>query len=144
MTDLGYKINVEELCHNQSFLPSQVVSSELVFPRGAVPNAAIIWIRVELANGERSFVTRSLADFYKLVDLPESSIGGWTEGNKGTDTAMDKRLDIVMSQEQEDGDSRSDHAGHDTGDEAHNSGSAEPISGGVLDGSEGVAAAVET
>lgn len=121
---LGYTINLEELCKNQSFSLSQVVSSELVFPSGAVPNSRILWFRLQLTNGERKFVTRSLADFYKYVDLPVSSIGGWTEGEAGVDTAQDKRMDIVAGphDEEDDGDRRSDSAGHDSGDEAHDIG----------------------
>jgi hypothetical protein len=94
---LGYTINIERLCKNQSFSASQVVSSDLVFPNGAVPNARIIWIRIELTSGERKFVTKPLAEFYDYVNLPSSSIGGWTDGEKGTDTAKDKRLDMVAS-----------------------------------------------
>lgn len=142
---LGYEINLEELCHNQNFQPFQVVSSDLVFPKGAVPNARIIWIRVELTNGERKFVTKALADFYTYVDLPESSIGGWTEGDRGTDSMMDKRLDIVAGpQGEDDGSRRSDHAGHDAGDEDDDSGGGDEAPSEILDGAESTAATVGT
>ena len=98
---IGYTINLEHLCKNQSFSATQVVSSELVFPRGAVPNAQIIWIKIELTNGDRHFITKSLSEFYDYVELPESSIGGWTEGNKGKDVAADKRLDMVAAPQEE-------------------------------------------
>lgn len=87
MSDLGYYVNLEALCKTERFQPSQVVSSELVFPKGAVPNSQLIWFRVELTNGERTFVTKPLQDFHTYVDLPESSIGGWTDGDRGLDSA---------------------------------------------------------
>ena len=83
----GYTINLEYLCRNQSFTPEQVVSSELVMPKGAVPNSMLLWIRIELIGGTRKFVTVSLVEFYKHVELPESSIGGWTSGDRGSDSA---------------------------------------------------------
>ena len=125
---LGYEINLEEVCLNQSFTATQVVSSELVFPRGAVPNAQILWIRIELTNGERKFITKSLASFYDFVSLPESSIGGWTEGSKGIDTSGDKRLAMVAGPKDEDhGDSGSDSAGHNSGHEADDQRSSEAV-----------------
>jgi len=93
---LGYQINLKKLCRNQRFNESQVVSSELVFPQGAVPNAQILWIRVELTSGERKFITVPLAQFYEYIDLPESSIGGWTDGDRGSDySGLDSRHEIV-------------------------------------------------
>ncbi len=83
----GYEIDLDHLCRNQSFLPEEVVSSDLVFPKGAVPNSQLLWIRIELKSGDKTFVTRSLAEFHDLVKLPESSIGGWTEGERGSDAA---------------------------------------------------------
>ena len=71
----GYELNLEKICHNQRFAVSQVVSSELVFPKGAVPNAQLLGVRIELR------------DFYEYVDLPLSSIGGWTDGDRGSDYA---------------------------------------------------------
>lgn len=81
-----YSVKLEALCKNQRFNESQVVSSELVYPRGAVPNAQLIWFRVELESGERLFVTKPLRDLYVYIDLPESSIGGWTDGDRGSDS----------------------------------------------------------
>jgi hypothetical protein len=93
---LGYKINLDHLCRNKDFQPSQVVSSELVFPKGAVPNAQLIWVRIELQNRERKFVTLPLIEFHEYVDLPESSIGGWTDGEVGSDIfGLDPRYAIV-------------------------------------------------
>ena len=83
--NLGYEINLEALCEFQNFSPDQVVSSDLVFPTGAVPNAQILWVRIELTSDERKFITLPLSDFYKFVTLPESSIGGWTDGERGHD-----------------------------------------------------------
>lgn len=81
----GYTINLPALCKNQNFLPEEVVSSELVFPEGAVPNSQLLWIRVELTSGKRKFITLGLVDFYDYISLPESSIGGWTDGDRGSD-----------------------------------------------------------
>lgn len=93
---LGYSINLDYLCRNRDFSPSQVVSSELVFPKGAVPNAQLIWVRIELTSGDRKFITLPLTEFYKYVDLPESSIGGWTDGEVGSDIfGLDPRYAIV-------------------------------------------------
>lgn len=93
---LGYTINLAYLCRNQAFEPSQVVSSELVFPKGAVPNAQLIWIKVELTSGKKFFITLPLKEFHLYVDLPESSIGGWTDGEQGSDLAgLDPRYMIV-------------------------------------------------
>ena len=82
-----YEINLDALCEFQNFAPEQVVSADLVFPKGAVPNAQILWVRLELTNEERKFITLPLADFYRFVTLPESSIGGWTDGDRGHDRA---------------------------------------------------------
>ena len=84
---LGYAINLERLCKFQNFNSDQIVSAELVFPSGAVPNAQVLWVRIELTNKERKFVTLPLVDFYEFVTLPESSIGGWTDGDRGLDRA---------------------------------------------------------
>lgn len=83
----GYEINLDRLCKFQNFTPEQVKSADLVFPSGAVPNAQILWVRVELSNEERKFITLPLTDFYEFVTLPESSIGGWTDGDRGHDRA---------------------------------------------------------
>ena len=95
-----YQINLDELCKNQKFNPDQVVSSELVYPRGAVPNAQILWVRVELTSGERRFVTLPLSEFYCYIDLPESSIGGWTEGDLGTDSVNSAHLNRYAQHEE--------------------------------------------
>lgn len=96
MSNQGYTINLERLCKNQSFHFTQVVSSELVFPKGAVPNAQLLWVQVKLSNGDKRFVTLSLSDFYKFIDLPQSSIGGWTDGEVGSDYAgLDPRYKVV-------------------------------------------------
>lgn len=81
-----YEVNLEELCFTQKFRPEQVTEVDLVFPRGAVPNAQLLWFRVKLNNDEQLFLTKSLQDFYKFVSLPESSIGGWTDGDRGQDS----------------------------------------------------------
>jgi len=91
----GYTINIEELCRNQNFTAEQVVSSALVFPKGAVPNSMLLWIRLELTSGKRKFITLPLVDFYKYVDLPESSIGGWTDGDRGSDySGLNARYEV--------------------------------------------------
>lgn len=96
MTNLGYTINLEYLCRNQQFNPDQVVSAELVHPKGAVPNSLLLWVRLELTSKERRFITLPLVDFYLYVDLPESSIGGWTDGDHGSDYAgLDARYKVV-------------------------------------------------
>jgi len=94
----GYEINLDHVCKNERFLPTQVVSSELVFPRGAVPNSQLIWIKIELESGERRFVTLALKDFHQYVELPQSNIGGWTDGEIGSDYAgLDSRYKVVDS-----------------------------------------------
>ena len=87
MSVSGYTINLEELCLHQTFKPEQVVSSDLVFPQGAVPNSRILWVRIELTSGDRKFITLPLMEFYRFVQLPESSIGGWTDGDRGSDSS---------------------------------------------------------
>ena len=82
-----YEINIHTMCENQSFTPEQVVSSDLVFPKGAVPNSMLLWVRIELTSGDRKFITLPLAEFHRYVSLPESSIGGWTDGDHGSDSA---------------------------------------------------------
>lgn len=117
----GYTINLDSVCKTQRFKPEEVVQSDLVFPKGAVPNAQILWVRVELQNGERKFITLSLRDFYKYVNLPESSIGGWTDGDRGRDrTGLNARYEV-------------DH-----------SGSSEEVRETVLDGTESLEETVET
>jgi len=85
LVNCGYTIDLEHLCRIQSFTPAQVRSCDLVFPRGAVPNSMLLWIRVELISGEGKFVTIPLVEFYNYVTLPVSSIGGWTDGDRGKD-----------------------------------------------------------
>lgn len=75
----GYEVNLESLCRRQKFVPDQVRSARLVYPKGAVPNSQLLWIRVELTNGERPIVTLPLSEFYEYIDLPESRLGGLIE-----------------------------------------------------------------
>ena len=97
-----YTINLDYLCRNQNFTPEEVVSSELVYPKGAVPNAMLLWVRLELINGKRQFVTLPLVDFYKYVNLPESSIGGWTDGDRGSDySGLNARYEVDHSGSEE-------------------------------------------
>lgn len=119
--DSNYRINLSYLCHNRDYTPDQIVSADMVYPKGAVPNSQLIWIRVELTNGKRQFVTLSLADFHEYIELPESSIGGWTDGDRGSDSA-----------------------GHFARYAIDDSGSDESVQGEVLDGAEGAEATVET
>lgn len=94
----GYTVNLDYLCRNQSFTPEEVVSSELVFPRGAVPNSQLLWIRVALISGGRKFITLALSDFYKYISLPESNIGGWIDGSRGSDhSGLNARYEIDHS-----------------------------------------------
>jgi hypothetical protein len=94
----GYTLNLDVICKNQSFSAAQVVSSDLVFPRGAVPNAQLLWVRIELDSGERKFITLSLGKFYEYVQLPESSIGGWTDGDRGSDySGLNSRYEVDHS-----------------------------------------------
>jgi hypothetical protein len=98
----GYEINLEVLCSTQAFSVDQVVSSELVFPKGAVPNSMLLWVRIELTNGKRQFITLPLVDFYKYIDLPESSIGGWTDGDRGSDySGLNARYEVDDSGSEE-------------------------------------------
>lgn len=91
----GYEINLEEVCKNQRFNPEEVVECDLVFPKGAVPNSQLMWVRIELTSGDRKFVTLPLRDFYVYVDLPVSSIGGWTDGDRGRDrTGLNARYEV--------------------------------------------------
>ena len=118
---MSYTIKLEELCETQPFSADQVVSSELVFPKGAVPNSQLLWVRVELDSGDRKFVTLSLSRFYEYIELPESSIGGWTDGNRGSDyTGLNARY------------------------EANNTGSVTEVSGELQHSPEGAEEAVET
>lgn len=119
--DSGYEINLSWICRNQSFSPDQIVSADLVFPKGAVPNSQLIWIRIELTNEERQFLTLPLSLFHEYIRLPESSIGGWTHGDHGSDSA-----------------------GHFARYAIDDQGSGDEASGSVLDGAEGAADAVET
>ena len=94
----SYSINLDYLSRNQDFTPEEVVSSDLVIPKGAVPNSMLLWIRVELKNGTRKFVTLALVDFYLYVNLPESSIGGWTDGDRGSDySGLNSRYEVDHS-----------------------------------------------
>jgi hypothetical protein len=98
MPQVGYTINLEELCLHESFKPEQVVSSDLVFPKGAVPNSRMLWVRIELTNGTRKFITLPLLEFYRFVQLPESSIGGWTDGDRGSDSSgLNARYEVDHS-----------------------------------------------
>lgn len=83
--DKGYEIKLDFLCRNQDFGPSQVVSSELVYPKGAVPNPLLMWIRVKLTSDEVKFITLPLTEFYDYVQLPESKLGGLVDGDYGSD-----------------------------------------------------------
>lgn len=117
----GYSINLDYLSRNQDFTPEEVIQSDLVIPKGAVPNSMLLWIRIELTNGNRKFVTLPLVDFYKYVSLPESSIGGWTDGDRG-----------------------SDYSGLNSRYETNHSGSEESVSDELQQRTESVAAAMET
>lgn len=58
----------------------------------------LLWVRVELTNNKRHFVTLPLVDFYKYVELPESSIGGWTDGDRGSDySGLNARYEVDHS-----------------------------------------------
>lgn len=93
---MSYAVNLDKLCANQKYGPEQVVSAELVFPRGAVPNSMLLWVRVEITSGERYFITLPLVEFHQYIDLPESDIGGWTSGDRGSDYAgLDPRYKVV-------------------------------------------------
>lgn len=76
VSDLGYKVNLQELCKTQNFDPDQVVNAELVFPKGAVPNSKLIWLRIDLTNKVSKHITLPLSEFHKYVILPESTLGG--------------------------------------------------------------------
>lgn len=141
---LGYEINLEHLCKNQVFSPAQVVSSELVFPRGAVPNSQILWVRVELTSNERKFITLPLRDFYEYISLPESSIGGWTEGHKGGEGSGLNARYMAVNAEQPNVNRGSDYPRPDAGDEVDNPSGSEALSGELLDGAEGSENTVET
>lgn len=117
-----------------------MVESELVFPKGAVPNAQILWVRIDLTSGERKFVTLPLRDFYMYIDLPESSIGGWTEGELGTDEAG---MRAHLEKYRHGGDGQ-DSSRPDTGHETDNQGSHEQVSDDLLNGPESAERAVET
>ncbi len=93
-----YQINLDELCSNQNFQPDQVIESKLVFPRGAVPNSQLLWVRIELTNGKRKFITLPLLEFHRYIELPESSIGGWTDGDRGSSsTGLNARYEVDHS-----------------------------------------------
>lgn len=99
---IGYTVNLKELCLNQNFSPAQVVSSELVFPKGAVPNSMLLWLRIEMTSGKRRFITLPLVEFHRYIDLPESSIGGWTDGNRGSDySGLNARYEVDHSGSEE-------------------------------------------
>jgi hypothetical protein len=98
----GYRLKLEEICKTQNFRPEEVVQSDLVFPNGAVPNSQLLWVRVELKNGQRKFITLSLRDFHQFVELPSSSIGGWTDGDRGYDrTGLNTRYEVDHSGSEE-------------------------------------------
>ena len=102
MRSLGYTIKLDFLCKNQNFTPEEVLSCDLVFPKGAVPNSQLLWVRVELIGGKRKFITLGLVDFYKYIELPESSIGGWTDGNRGSDySGLNARYEVDHSGSEE-------------------------------------------
>lgn len=99
---IGYTVNLDELCLNQNFGPDQVISSELVFPAGAVPNSQLLWVRVALTSGKRKFITLPLSEFHRFITLPESSIGGWTDGDRGSDySGLNARYEIDHSGSEE-------------------------------------------
>ena len=133
-----YKIKLEQVCKNQRFQPEEVVQSLLVFPKGAVPNPQILWVRIDLKNGERKFVTLPLQDFYEYIELPSSSIGGWTEGEIGTDEAG-MRAHLAKYKHGGDG---QDIQRSDTGDEDHHPGSDAEVSDHLLDSAKGAEGAV--
>lgn len=135
--NLGYEINLEAVCKNQRFKPQEVVQSDLVFPKGAVPNPQIIWIRVELTNGERRFITLPLRDFYLYIDLPVSSIGGWTDGEVGTDeTGMKAHVEKY-------GSNGPDISGPDSGYEIDDIGSKVTLPDELQHSAEGAETAVD-
>ena len=105
-----------------------------------MPNSQILWVRCDLTSGERKFVTLPLRDFYEYIDLPVSSIGGWTEGELGTDEAgMRSHLEKYKH-----GGDGQDSSRPDTGHEAHDQGGNEQVSDDLLDGPESAERAVET
>ena len=117
----GYEINLAEICKKQRFEPEEVVECDLVFPKGAVPNSQLLWVRIELRSGDRKFITLPLREFYVYVDLPVSSIGGWTDGDRGRDsTGLNARYEI------------------------DDNGSVEEIRETVLDGTEGTEEIVDS
>jgi hypothetical protein len=75
-----YEVDLEYLCKTLDFVPEQVVSAGLVYPRGSVPNKKLMWIKVELTNEETKWITRPLADFYEYIRLPKSNLGGRITG----------------------------------------------------------------
>lgn len=98
MRHLGYTVNLEQLCVHQKFNPEDIATAELVYPNGAVPNAQLIWVRTELKNGDRKFITLPLQHFHEYIELPVSSIGGWTTGERGIETNYDPRSKIITSE----------------------------------------------
>ena len=86
-----------------------------------MPNSQLIWLRIELTSGKRKFLTLPLSEFYRFISLPESSIGGWTDGDRGSDyTGLNARYEV------------------------DDSGGGDKVQGEVLDGAEGIEATVET
>ena len=136
----NYNIKLDVVCRNQRFRPQEVVSSELVFPKGAVPNSQLLWIKVELISGERKFVTLPLRDFYDYIELPESSIGGWTDGELGTDEAG---MRAHLEKYKQDGSNRPDSSGHDSRNEADDHRGSKQIPDDLLDGTEVASDSVE-
>jgi hypothetical protein len=78
---LSYTVNLEALCETQNFTPEQIEEARLVLPKGAVPNSFLLWMKVALISGEIKYITLPLAEFYRYIDLPESSIV-WASTNK--------------------------------------------------------------
>jgi hypothetical protein len=136
---IDYRVKLDELCKAQNFTPAQVVSTQLVYPRGAVPNSQVLWVRVELTSGDRKFITLPLSEFYCYIDLPESSIGGWTDGEVGSDSMNAAHINRYA----QDGSDGSDISGHHAGNEADDSGSSEPAHDDLSNSSESNEGAVD-
>lgn len=77
----GYSIKLDVLCATQNFGVDQVESATLVYPRGAVPNPLLLWVKVVLKDRETRFITLPLTLFYEYVDLPQSNLGGMIDGD---------------------------------------------------------------
>lgn len=77
----GYAINLPALCERQNFTPDQVESASLVFPKGAVPDPLLLWVRIAIRDQDVRVITLPLTQFYKYVDLPEENLGGLVLGH---------------------------------------------------------------